>query len=173
MNREELEERYSSALERYANEYPEQYNDGSAEYNLFIKEVDYYDKELQDTLLKIKKGKPDSLLIQHKINCENTLFYLNEILSHYDSSGLRTANKLLLEGLKLNIDISKIEIVELALALNKSNCIKGTQKDTIEFLSRVFNVSIPNPTRTVQAIGQRNNGSETLFLRKLQESMNE
>lgn len=171
MNREEQEERYSSALERYANKYPEQYNDGTAEYNLFMKEAIFYEQELQKVLFEIEKGKQDSLLIQHKINCENTLSYVNEMLSHYDPKGLRTANRLLLEGLNLKIDINKIELVELALALKKSDCIQGTQKDTIEFLSRVFNVPIPNQTRTVQALGQRMNGSETLFLKKLQEAM--
>ena len=63
------------------------------------------------------------------------------------------------------------EFIELVKALIINENIKGTQVELIETLSNVFGITIKNPSKLINDIKTRNNGSETLFLDKLKKSL--
>lgn len=66
---------------------------------------------------------------------------------------------------------SQTEFIELIKALIENGNIKGTQTEIISKLSKVFNIDIKHPNKLITDIKKRNNGSETLFLDKLQKSL--
>jgi hypothetical protein len=71
----------------------------------------------------------------------------------------------------LNWSGSQTEFIELIKALIENKNIKGTQTEIISKLSNVFNIEIKNPNKLITDIKNRNNGSETLFLTKLQNTL--
>ncbi|MBC7642863.1 MAG: RteC domain-containing protein [Flavobacterium sp.] len=66
---------------------------------------------------------------------------------------------------------TQTEFIELIKALIENGNIKGTQTQIISKLSNVFNIVIKHPNKLITDIKKRNNGSETLFLDKLQKSL--
>lgn len=71
----------------------------------------------------------------------------------------------------LNWNGTQTEFIELIKALIENGNIKGTQTEIISKLSNVFNIEIKHPNKLITDIKKRNNGSETLFLDKLQKSL--
>lgn len=71
----------------------------------------------------------------------------------------------------LNWKGTQTEFIELIKALIENGNIKGTQTEIISKLSKVFNIDIKHPNKLITDIKKRNNGSETLFLDKLQKSL--
>jgi hypothetical protein len=71
----------------------------------------------------------------------------------------------------LNWNGTQTEFIELIKALIENGNIKGTQTEIISKLSNVFNIEIKHPNKLITDIKIRNNGSETLFLDKLQKSL--
>lgn len=66
---------------------------------------------------------------------------------------------------------SQIEFIELIKSLIENGNLKGTQKDIIENCKNFFDIEINNPEKTISDINKRNNGSETLFIDKLKNSL--
>ncbi|MBC7523469.1 MAG: RteC domain-containing protein [Flavobacterium sp.] len=66
---------------------------------------------------------------------------------------------------------SQIELIELAKALIENGNFIGTQKDIINKISNAFNFEIKNPSKTINDLKNRSNGSETLFLDKLKKNL--
>ena len=71
----------------------------------------------------------------------------------------------------LNWNGTQTEFIELIKSLIENGNIKGTQTEIISKLSNVFNIEIKHPNKLITDIKTRNNGSETLFLDKLQKSL--
>jgi hypothetical protein len=71
----------------------------------------------------------------------------------------------------LNWNGTQTEFIEFIKALVENGNIKGTQTEIISKLSKVFNIDIKYPNKLITDIKNRNNGSETLFLDKLQKSL--
>lgn len=71
----------------------------------------------------------------------------------------------------LNWNGTQTEFIEIVKALIENGNIKGTQTEIISKLSNVFNIKINNENKLINDIKTRNNGSETLFLDKLQKSL--
>lgn len=71
----------------------------------------------------------------------------------------------------LNWNGTQTEFIELVKALIENGNIKGTQIEIITNLSNVFNIEIKHLNKLITDIKTRNNGSETLFLDKLQKSL--
>lgn len=71
----------------------------------------------------------------------------------------------------LNWKGSQTEFIELIKALIENGNLKGTQTEIINQLSKVFSIDIKHPSKLITDIKKRNNGSETLFLDKLQKSL--
>ncbi|MDB2675734.1 RteC domain-containing protein, partial [Flavobacteriales bacterium] len=66
---------------------------------------------------------------------------------------------------------AKIEFVELSKALIESNLFDGTQKEIVAKLSAFFEIDIKTYDQKLTQIKGRNNGSETLFLDQLKQSL--
>lgn len=88
MDRAEIEKVYSDALARYANKYPEEYENGTHEKNLFLSELVFYQKELLDIETLLSEGEAHSIDIEHKRNCNKIVSYLKEMLLDYFPNGL-------------------------------------------------------------------------------------
>ena len=71
----------------------------------------------------------------------------------------------------LNWQGKPTEFIELIKALIENGNIKGTQTEIISKLSNVFNIKINNENKLINDIKTRNNGSETLFIDRLQKSL--
>ena len=71
----------------------------------------------------------------------------------------------------LNWNGTQTEFIELIKALIENGNIKGTQTEIINKLSNVFNIKINNENKLINDIKTRNNGSETLFIDRLQKSL--
>lgn len=71
----------------------------------------------------------------------------------------------------LNWNGTQTEFIELIKALIENGNIKGTQTEIISNLSNVFNIEIKHPNKLITDIKKRNNGSETLFLDRLQKTL--
>ncbi len=71
----------------------------------------------------------------------------------------------------IKFNIKPTELVELVKALYESGTIKGKQKDLYAYFAKCFNVEVNNPSKLLQDIKNRNNGSETLFLDELKTSL--
>ena len=63
------------------------------------------------------------------------------------------------------------ELMELIKALVETKKITGTQTEITEKLTRFFQIEIKYPHKLLQDIKNRNNGSETLFLDHLKETL--
>lgn len=66
---------------------------------------------------------------------------------------------------------TQTEFIELVKALIENGNVKGTQTEIINKLSNVFNIKINNENKLINDIKTRNNGSETLFIDRLQKSL--
>ncbi len=66
---------------------------------------------------------------------------------------------------------TQTEFIELVKALIENGNVKGTQTEIISKLSNVFNIKINNENKLINDIKTRNNGSETLFIDRLQKSL--
>ncbi len=75
------------------------------------------------------------------------------------------------EDFNIKINIKPTELVELVKALYESGTIRGKQKDLYAYFAKCFNVEVNNPSKLLQDIKNRNNGSETLFLDELKTSL--
>ncbi len=89
-----------------------------------------------------------------KNNVDNT----NNVTSNTDIPNIKT-------------NIKPTELVELVKALYESGTIKGKQKDLYAYFAKCFDVEVNNPSKLLQDIKNRNNGSETLFLDELKTSL--
>ncbi len=72
---------------------------------------------------------------------------------------------------KFETNITQTELVELVKALKENGTIQGTQKDLINAFADFFGIEINNQNKLIQDIRKRNNGSETLFLDALKNSL--
>ncbi len=96
----------------------------------------------------------------------------NGIIEHFEKSendNLQPIKPANVNDLKWNG--TQTEFIELVKALIENGNIKGTQTETISKLSNVFNIKINNENKLINDIKTRNNGSETLFLDRLQKSL--
>jgi hypothetical protein len=67
---------------------------------------------------------------------------------------------------------TETQLVELIKALIQNRSITGgTQKEIFERLSKFLNIEIQEPSKTINKIMNRNNGSETIFLDKLKTTL--
>ncbi|TXB66858.1 hypothetical protein FRY74_01345 [Vicingus serpentipes] len=67
---------------------------------------------------------------------------------------------------------TQTDFIELVKALIENESLKGnSQKEIIETLSNFLNIKINNPDKLIQDLKKRNNGSETLFLDSLKETL--
>ncbi|WP_281634601.1 RteC domain-containing protein [Flavobacterium luteolum] len=66
---------------------------------------------------------------------------------------------------------TQTDFIELIKALIENGNLKGTQSELIKNLSAIFSIEIKNPSKLINDIKKRNNGSETLFLDKLKKSL--
>lgn len=148
-----------------------------------------YLKQLPTTINKIKylwEVKTDYLHhYAHKLNnvneitfdkkCELEINKLEKILT-LEQSQTTINNQQIIETKTeqinpLNWNGTQTEFIELIKALIENGNIKGTQTEIISNLSNVFNIEIKHPNKLITDIKIRNNGSETLFLDKLQKSL--
>lgn len=83
---------------------------------------------------------------------------------------IKTSTAAALENM-LKWNGTQTEFIELVKSLIENGNIKGTQTEIITKLSNVFNIEIKHPSKLITDIKTRNNGSETLFLDKLQKSL--
>lgn len=64
-------------------------------------------------------------------------------------------------------------LIELIKALIQNGNIQGTQKEIINSFENFLNIKINNPNKLISDLSIRNNGSETLFLDELSNSLKE
>jgi len=75
------------------------------------------------------------------------------------------------EFTKVKFHGNQTEFIELIKALTENGNIKGIQKDNIEICSKFFDIEIKYPAKLISDFKIRNNGSETLFLDRLKQSL--
>lgn len=137
------------------------------------------------TIIDFKNEDEDEDLLNMHATAENfikfisnritSLCLINKFLEQRNQELERELNKtrprvLATENL-LNWNGTQTEFIELIKALVENGNIKGTQTEIISKLSNVFNIDIKHPNKLITDIKKRNNGSETLFLDKLQKSL--
>jgi len=109
------------------------------------------------------------------------VFDLEELIFKYEFKNWRKFIELIDEKLNDSPTIKKIEtlkwkgtkadFVELSKALILSDMFNGTQKEIVEKLSAFLEIDIKNYDQKLIQIKGRNNGSETLFLNKLKQNL--
>lgn len=109
------------------------------------------------------------------------VFDLEELIFKYEFKNWRKFIELINEKLNNSPTIKKIEtlkwkgtkadFVELSKALILSDMFNGTQKEIVEKLSTFLEIDIKNYDQKLIQIKGRNNGSETLFLNKLKQNL--
>lgn len=109
------------------------------------------------------------------------VFDLEELIFKYEFKNWRKFIELIDEKLNDSPTIKKIDtlkwkgtkadFVELSKALILSDMFNGTQKEIVDKLSTFLDIDIKNYDQKLIQIKGRNNGSETLFLNKLKQNL--
>ncbi len=99
------------------------------------------------------------------------LNYINEITLLKKEQTKETIPTEQIQKTKFKTNITQTELVELVKALVENGTIEGTQKDIIKDFADFFGIEINNPNKLITDLKKRNNGSETLFLDKLKNSL--
>lgn len=136
-------------------------------YDLFrsvlTKRIEYLEKLLFRKGIEIITNRPYPN--NERINFE----FIKHMKIMVDNDNLEPLKPSLENTLKWNG--TQTEFIELVKALIENGNVKGTQTEIISKLSNVFNIKINNENKLINDIKTRNNGSETLFLDRLQKSL--
>lgn len=147
----------------------------STENKHFVKsEFKEYKKLIMDLLEFEQKSSKHTMI---KVFIEKLIYDEELKLKHNQQIGAINNNPLLPDysetttNKKIKFHGNNVEFVELVKALIENGNLKGTQKEIFKTLSEFFEIEVKHPDKTISDIKKRNNGSETLFLDRLKESM--